>query len=61
MPSAQVLSQASGAYIHGSDKLSISNLNFNSKISVKIKHLSSVLEENNTNRLICVTVTSYEK
>lgn len=59
--SAQVLSQVSGAYIRGSEKLSTSNLSFNTKISIKIKHLSRVLEENNTNRPNCTTITSYEK
>lgn len=37
------------------------NLSFNTKISIKFKHLSRVLEENNTNRPNCITVTSYEK
>lgn len=40
---------------------SISNLSFKTKISIKIKHLSRVLKENNTNRPDCVTVTSYGK
>lgn len=48
-------------HIHGSEKLSISNLSFNTKISIKIKHLSRVLEQNYTNRPDCVTATSYGK
>lgn len=37
------------------------NLSFNTKISIQFKYLSSVLEENNTNRPNCITVTSYKK